>query len=72
MEINTENYLARFKVHNPKTLFPPNFELLRNGNCPICCHKIYWTKDKRIGYCKSKFKDGFKITRETASRLGIV
>jgi len=73
LNLNAEQYLARFKVYNPKSLFPPNFELLRQGNCPICTRKLYWNMRKDKMFCKSKkSNDKFMITRATLSRLGII
>lgn len=72
MEINID--LSRFKVYNPKTLFPPTQEeftaSILKGKCPNCGRKIYWKQDLSLGYCKSKYRDGFIITRKAYSKLG--
>ena len=72
MEINLdiENYLKRFKVYNPKTLFPPNFELLQKNLCPICGRKLYLNRQKTIARCKSKVKDKFIIQTKVLLSLG--
>ena len=74
MEINLEQYLSRFKVFNSPSLFPPTQEEflkdVLSGKCPHCKRKIYWKADKSLGYCKSKVKDGFVITRNAYSKLG--
>lgn len=72
MELNLdiEKYLSTFRVHNPKTLFPPNFELLQKNLCPLCSRKLYITRNKKIAYCKSKQKDGFIIKGRTLVVMG--
>lgn len=66
----TEDYLKKFKVFNPQTLFPPNFEMLQKFRCPVCSRKLYWRVDKKIAYCKSKVKDKFFITQHKLLELG--
>lgn len=65
-----EEYLSKFRVFNPVTLFPPNFENLQKNLCPICGRKLYLTKDKRIARCKSKLNDKFIIKGQTLLALG--
>lgn len=72
MEINIEEYLKRFKIYYDKSLFPPNFENLSKGLCPVCNRKLYWTRDLSKAFCKSKVKDKFFITRNAMSRMGFV
>jgi hypothetical protein len=62
--------LSKFKVHNPKTLFPPNFEMLQKNKCPICGRKLYIPRNKKIAYCKSKANDKFVIKGQTLLALG--
>lgn len=70
LNIKIEDYLKKFKVHNPQTLFPPNFENLQKNKCPICGRKLYLTKNKKIAYCKSKQNDKFVIKCQTLLALG--
>lgn len=70
LNVNIEEYLKRFKVYNPRTLFPPNFENLQKNKCPICGRKLYLTRNKKTAYCKSKVKDGFVIKGQTLLALG--
>ena len=74
LELFSSKYLERFKVHNPKTLFPPTqkefVKSIQEGKCPICLRKIYWKKDLSLGFCRSKVKDGFVIGRKAYSKLG--
>jgi len=60
-----ENYLSRFKVHTPKSLFEPTaWDLtfwLTKGKCPYCQHKLYIDR-KGNGRCKSKRRDKYFIT----------
>lgn len=73
MELNIQinEYLKTFKIHNPVTLFPPNFENLKKNLCPICNRKLYLTRDKKIARCKSKkSNDKFIIRGQELARLG--
>lgn len=70
MEIDITKYLERFKVYNPVTLFPPNFENLQKNKCPICGRKLYLTRNKKMAYCKSKVKDKFVIKGQVLLALG--
>lgn len=74
LTFDIDSYMKKFRVFNPKTLFPPSKEefvlSISKGLCPICQRKIYWKKDLSIGYCRSKFKDGFIIRRNNYLRLG--
>ncbi len=70
MEINTQQYLERFRVFNPKTLFPPDFSSLQKNKCPICGRKLYITANKKMAYCKSKVNDGFTISGRRLLELG--
>lgn len=70
LNINIEEYLKKFKVHNPITLFPPNFELLQKNLCPVCGRKLYITRNKKMAYCKSKQNDKFIISSKRLLSLG--
>lgn len=76
MEIgNIEKYLSRFKVYNPKTLFPPTAEefvyWVSRNKCPLCQKKLYLRADKKIARCKSKkSNDKFIITGKKLLELG--
>lgn len=72
MELNTttEEFLKRFRVFNPQTLFGPDFEMLRKFRCPVCSRKLYWRADKKIAFCKSKMRDKFFITQHRLLSLG--
>lgn len=65
-----EEFLSKFKVYNPQTLFPPNFENLQKNLCPICNRKLYLKRDKSRAFCKSKVKDGFTISGRRLLELG--
>ena len=73
MEIpNIENYLSRFKVINPVTLFEPTKNDIVNAllqkRCPLCGCKLQQTRDKKIWRCKSIRKDRFIIKDETLKK----
>jgi hypothetical protein len=72
MELNLkiEEYLSRFKVYNPVSLFPPDFSNLSKNLCPICGRKLYLTRDKKLARCKSKANDKFVITSQRLIALG--
>jgi hypothetical protein len=70
---NIEDYLKKFKVHYPKSLFQPTPAELKyyigKQHCPICFHKLYWNRDKTILRCKSKRKDKFFVRKEVFEKL---
>lgn len=69
MEIDIENYLARFRIHYPKSLFPPDFNALKEFNCPICFRRLYWNANRSVARCKSKQKDKFFIRSEVYNKI---
>lgn len=54
MEINIENYIKKFKVFEEQTLFPPNFDALKENRCPLCNCQLKFPYTKAIAYCNSK------------------
>lgn len=68
LSLDIEKYLQKFRVHNPKTLFPPNFEMLQKNKCPICFKKLYPNLKKTIYRCKQS--DKFFIKGQTLLALG--
>ena len=64
----TQYNLDRFKVFQPKTLFPLTAEefvkWLSQNKCPLCQHKLYLNRQKTKAFCKSKFKDKFFISSQ--------
>ena len=67
---NIESYLERFKIYYPKSLFEPDFSLLKIEHCPICTKKLYWNRDKTILRCKSNVSnDKFFIRKEVLEKL---
>ena len=67
--IDIEKYMSRFRVFYPKSLFEPDFSLLKKGRCPICYRKLYWNMDKTIARCKSIRNDKFFIRKEIFNKL---
>lgn len=58
-----DKYLERFRVFNPSTLFPPNWDCLLKGRCPLCENKLKTTRKGNIAYCRGKkHKKSFVIT----------
>lgn len=70
LNVNINEYLKQFKVYNPKTLFPPNFENLQKNLCPVCNRKLYPNMQKTIYRCKSKAGDKFVIRSKILLALG--
>lgn len=70
LTLNVDQYLKRFKVHQPKSLFPPDFTLLSKNKCPICGRKLYLNVKKTMFRCKSKQKDKFIISSSRLLSLG--
>lgn len=67
--INTEEYLKRFTVRFPDTLFPPDFSALKVNKCPLCNNKIYEMKNGKGYFCKSKKHKRFFITSQVFNKL---
>ena len=67
--INTEEYLKRFTVRFPDTLFPPNFKALKEQKCPLCGCKIYLMLNGKGYVCRSKKHKRFYITSEVYKKL---
>lgn len=58
-----EKFLERFRVFNPTSLFPPDFNMLKDSRCPLCNYKLYFPRSGKIAFCKSKRNDKFVITK---------
>ncbi len=65
------NYdLTKFRIFYPKSLFEPDFKLLKIEHCPICTRKLYWNISRTILRCKSKkSNDKFFIKADTLNKL---
>lgn len=65
-----EKYLERFTVYRPKSLFAPDFSLLKIEHCPICTKKLYWNLNRTILRCKSRVSnDKFFIRKDVLDKL---
>lgn len=73
MELNIDltEYLKKFKVRYPTSLFEPDFRFLQEFRCPICYRRLYWNYEKTIARCKSVKKDKFFIRKETLVKFGV-
>jgi len=69
LNLNIEKYLERFTIYRPKSLFAPDFKLLKIEHCPICTKKLYWNRERTILRCKSKQKDKFFIRSEVLKKF---
>lgn len=69
MEI-PNNYLDKFRVFIPETLFPLQWEALLEKRCPVCLCKLYLPRDnKKMVYCKSKKHKKFFISYASFSEI---
>jgi len=68
MEI-PNNYLDKFRVFIPETLFPPVWKNLEVGRCPICGSLLRTSRNKKLMRCVAKKCVGFKITPKTFYKL---
>lgn len=66
LQINIDQYLKKFRVFNPTSLFQPTaveiVKALKDKRCPICQRKLKIDM-KGNGRCASKFKDKFFISK---------
>jgi len=68
-QILGEEYLKRFKIFYEQTLFPPIWENIRVGRCPLCSNKLKIDL-KGNGYCPSnKHGKAFFITRDKLNKI---
>ena len=51
---NIESYLERFKIYYPKSLFAPDFSLLKIERCIICSNKLKYIQRSNIMFCGGK------------------
>jgi len=49
-----EDYLKKFRVFHPDTLFPPDFSLLLQDRGPLCTNKLKYPRVRKIAYCRGK------------------
>lgn len=63
------DYLKRFKIVNPDTLFPPNWEVLKENRCPLCFNRLKFPKGKNVAICNGVKHKTFVIHLETLKRL---
>jgi hypothetical protein len=69
LNIQLEEYLKRFRIFYPKSLFEPDFSFLKEFRCPICYRKLYWNREKTVARCKSVKNDKFFIRKDVLSKL---
>lgn len=65
------NYIDKFRVILPDTLFPPPFkEALSVKRCPMCNNLLKLRQDKKIMYCSSKkHKKPFVVTPQSYYKI---
>ena len=63
-------YLNKFKVYHQVTLFPPNWEALKEHRCPLCSKKLKFTRNNEMAICSSnKHRKNFIIGRKKLIEL---
>lgn len=69
-EILGDEYMKKFRVFHPQTLFEPFWENLREKRCPLCGNKLKFPLKLKIAMCASK-KHGkpFVITLKIFDKL---
>lgn len=53
MEIK-QDYLDKFKVFHEQTLFPPNWDALKENRCPLCSCLLKFPYNRSVAICRSK------------------
>lgn len=53
-ELIKEDFLKRFQVYFPQTLFAPDFDMLLVDRCILCRNKLKFGKKRPIAFCRSK------------------
>lgn len=67
-KINVDEYMKRFKVFSPSTLFDPDLSLLKESRCILCANKLKITRDGKRAYCSSiKHKQRFIVATSKLS-----
>ena len=67
--LDLSNYLEKFKIYHPQTLFEPTFEdllhALTQSRCPLCGNKLRVMRSRPTRYCNGvKHKKTFIISDE--------
>lgn len=66
----TEEYLKKFRVFHEVTLFPPNWENLKQNRCPICSNKLKFSIDGKTVRCNGKkHRKQFFLRREVFDKI---
>lgn len=68
-EILGADYLKRFKVFHPQTLFEPQWNMLREKRCPLCSNKLRFLLNKKHAMCASKKHKVFIISVDKLNKL---
>jgi len=69
-ELLGEDYLKRFKIFYPQTLFEPVWENLREKRCVLCGNKLKFPLRGNIAMCSSnKHFKSFVIKLTTLKKL---
>lgn len=65
-----EEYLKRFRVFHPQTLFEPRWDSLKHKRCPLCFNLLKFPLRGGVAICSSnKHAKQFIIKLSTLSKL---
>lgn len=64
------DYLSKFRVFHPQTLFEPDWNMLLKDRCPICFNKLKVSRNRPIAYCNGvKHKKNFVISKDRLEEI---
>ena len=71
-QILGDKYMEKFKIYHEQTLFPPDWNMLKENRCPLCFNLLHFPLKGNVVYCKSnKHRKQFVISEEKLRKLKI-
>ncbi len=64
-----DDFMKRFTLYHADTLFPPNWDALKDNRCILCGNRLKFPKAKVMAYCASKKHKRFVITLSRLERI---
>ena len=65
-----KDYLKKLKINHEQTLFPMNWDALKEDRCPYCSNRLYCRRDNDMMFCKGKkHLKRFTIKKTTLERI---
>lgn len=69
-KVDIDEYMKRFRVFNPETLFEPEWNLLKLNRCPLCGNLMKFTFDGKSAYCSGKkHRKRFFLSMESLEKI---